>query len=100
MRSGSFSAGIMNRGDAARPMSKLPCLVCGVGRWVHVTMALLTLTDTLLTSRFSLWLGIPDKVFVLGASALGDALSQFRYAASSRLKGAKALVQLLPGGSY
>lgn len=62
--------------------------MCIVRRWVHITMALLTLTDTLLTSRFSLRLGVPDKAFVLGASALGDALSQFRYGTCSHRDGA------------
>jgi len=82
----------MKQGDADLSLNmKVLCLACIVRRWVHITMALLTLTDTLLTSRLSLRLGIPDKAFVLGASALGDALSQFRCAPSPCLDKAKAL---------
>eukprot|EP00850_Spirogloea_muscicola_P013859 SM000096S24888 [mRNA] locus=s96:317224:320327:- [translate_table: standard] len=47
--------------------------------WVHIGMALLTMADTLLVSRINLKLGLPDKLFVLGASAFGDAVNQFKF---------------------
>eukprot|EP00897_Mesotaenium_endlicherianum_P010963 jgi/Mesen1/9896/ME000070S09174 len=48
-------------------------------RWVHVGLALITVADTLLVSRLSVRLGLPDRLFVLGASALADAINQFKF---------------------
>ncbi|CAI5465123.1 unnamed protein product [Closterium sp. Yama58-4] len=47
--------------------------------WVHISMALCTIADTLLTSRLNLRLGIPDTVFLLGSAAVSDAVNQFKF---------------------
>ncbi|CAI5985514.1 unnamed protein product [Closterium sp. NIES-65] len=46
--------------------------------WVHISMAVCTIADTLLTSRLNLRLGIPDTVFLLGSAAVSDAVNQFK----------------------
>jgi hypothetical protein len=47
-----------------------------------VGLTVLTLIDIILVLEFNSYLGIPDKAFVLGLSALGDAVSQFKYVPS------------------
>ncbi|CAI5979368.1 unnamed protein product [Closterium sp. NIES-65] len=47
--------------------------------WVHISMAVCTIADTLLTSRLNLRLGIPDTVFLLGSAAVSDAVNQFKF---------------------
>eukprot|EP00250_Pteridium_aquilinum_P009791 c18939_g1_i1 orf=352-1632(+) len=47
--------------------------------WTHIALAFITLFDTILVSGFSTLLGIPNKVFIVGASALGDAVNQFKF---------------------
>jgi hypothetical protein len=54
----------------------------GDHRWVHVGLTVLTLIDIILVLEFNSYLGIPNKAFVLGLSALGDAVSQFKYVPS------------------
>ena len=41
-------------------------------------LALITLSDVILVSGLNERFGIPDKVFIVGASALGDAINQFK----------------------
>ena len=41
-------------------------------------LALITLSDVILVSGANVRLGIPDKVFIIGSSALGDAINQFK----------------------
>ncbi|EFJ35600.1 hypothetical protein SELMODRAFT_405109 [Selaginella moellendorffii] len=48
-------------------------------RLVHIGLAILTLSDVVFVSRLNTRMGIPDKVFVLGASAVGDAVNQFKF---------------------
>eukprot|EP00249_Psilotum_nudum_P014242 c24736_g1_i2 orf=744-2267(-) len=45
---------------------------------VHILLAVITLSDIILVSQLNLWLGIPNKAFVLGASVFGEAASQFK----------------------
>ncbi|MCO5561476.1 hypothetical protein L7F22_015097 [Adiantum nelumboides] len=52
------------------------------------------LTDILLVSRMSMKVGIPDQVFVLGASAFVEAIGQFKLLPFTVL-----LTQLCPAGS-
>ncbi|KAI5062379.1 hypothetical protein GOP47_0022918 [Adiantum capillus-veneris] len=47
--------------------------------WTHIALALITLFDVLLVSGLSTLLGIPNKLFIVGASALGDAVNQFKF---------------------
>ncbi|KAJ7541838.1 hypothetical protein O6H91_10G079000 [Diphasiastrum complanatum] len=61
--------------------------------WVHIGVALLTLTDILLVSGLGTQLGIPNKAFVVGSSALGDAVQQFKFMPFLVLSG-----QLCPPG--
>ncbi|CAM6050270.1 unnamed protein product [Sphagnum compactum] len=44
----------------------------------QILLALCMLSDILLVNRVNLWLGVPDKYFILGASAFVDAISQFK----------------------
>jgi hypothetical protein len=41
-------------------------------------LALITLSNVILVSGLNVQLGIPDEVFIIGSSALGDAISQFK----------------------
>jgi len=61
--------------------------------WVHVGLTVLTLIDIILVLEFNSYLGIPNKAFVLGLSALGDAVSQFKFMPFLVLSG-----QLCPPG--
>jgi hypothetical protein len=61
--------------------------------WVHVGLTVLTLIDIILVLEFNSDLGIPNKAFVLGLSALGDAVSQFKFMPFLVLSG-----QLCPPG--
>lgn len=47
--------------------------------WTHIALAFITLFDTILVSGLSTKLGISNKVFIVGASALGDAVNQFKF---------------------
>ncbi|MCO5613556.1 hypothetical protein L7F22_067833 [Adiantum nelumboides] len=47
--------------------------------WTHIALAFITLFDVLLVSGFSTVLAIPNKLFIVGASALGDAVNQFKF---------------------
>lgn len=47
--------------------------------WTHIGLAFITLSDTILVSGLSNRLGISNKVFIVGASALGDAVNQFKF---------------------
>lgn len=47
--------------------------------WTHIALAIITLSDMILVTRINKWLGIPDKAFVIGAGALGDAINQFKF---------------------
>eukprot|EP01018_Ginkgo_biloba_P018052 Gb_20691 [translate_table: standard] len=44
----------------------------------HVGLSIINLLDIILVSRLNISLGISDKAFVLGASALADAVNQFK----------------------
>ena len=41
-------------------------------------MAFNTACDAVLTARLNLRFGIPDHIYLLGASAISDAISQFK----------------------
>lgn len=47
--------------------------------WTHIALAFITLSDIVLVSGLNARLGIPDKAFIVGASALGDAVNQFKF---------------------
>eukprot|EP00271_Cylindrocystis_brebissonii_P009292 TRINITY_DN2400_c0_g1_i1.p1 TRINITY_DN2400_c0_g1~~TRINITY_DN2400_c0_g1_i1.p1 ORF type:complete len:935 (-),score=190.87 TRINITY_DN2400_c0_g1_i1:791-3595(-) len=47
--------------------------------WVHFLLAMCTLSDFLLVRRDNLALNIPDRVWVLGASALTDSIGQLKF---------------------
>ncbi|ONK66700.1 uncharacterized protein A4U43_C06F11060 [Asparagus officinalis] len=44
----------------------------------HIGLAIVNLVDILLVSRSNIQLGIPDKYMVLGGSAVGDTINQFK----------------------
>lgn len=47
--------------------------------WVHILLATCTFSDTLLVLRINIFFGLPDKLWVLGASAFTDAINQFKF---------------------
>lgn len=61
---------------------------------VQILLSGCMLTDILLVSRINMKLGIPDQLFVLGASAFVEAIGQFKVLPFSVL-----LTQLCPAGS-
>lgn len=61
--------------------------------WAHIGLALSSLTDLALVSRFNSSLGISDKIMILFGSALGDGINQFKFMPFLILSG-----QLCPPG--
>ncbi|KAH7281097.1 hypothetical protein KP509_36G029700 [Ceratopteris richardii] len=61
---------------------------------VQVLLSACMLSDIILVSRMNIRLGIPDHLFVLGASAFAEAIAQFKVLPFSVL-----LTQLCPSGS-
>ena len=57
-------------------------LNCILYRWTHIVLALITLSDVILVSGLNKQFGIPDKAFIIGASALGDSINQFKWVLS------------------
>lgn len=61
---------------------------------IQVLLSLCMLSDIVLVNRLNLQMGIPDEVFVLGASAFVEAIAQFKI-----LPFIVLLAQLCPAGS-
>jgi folate/biopterin transporter len=60
---------------------------------VQILLSLCMMTDIVIVKRINLHMGIPDKVFVLGASAFVEAIGQFKF-----LPFTVMLAQLCPPG--
>ena len=69
-----------NKIDLSEPVKNyiLVNLNCILYRWTHIVLALITLSDVILVSGLNKEFGIPDKAFIIGASALGDSINQFK----------------------
>lgn len=46
--------------------------------FAHLGLAIMNLLDVALVARWNIQLGIPDKYMVVGGSAIGDAINQFK----------------------